>query len=116
MRFARCTLDRSIQPQRRQWHPTSVLLPGKSHGLRSLVGYCPWGHKESDTTERLHFSLSLLVITLNINGLSSSNDRIFFKKRKQTSKEKTQEPIIYCVQGTHFRTRDKCLIMDYHPK
>ena len=36
---------------RRQWHPTPVLLPGKSHGQRSLVGYSPWGHKESDTTE-----------------------------------------------------------------
>ena len=33
----------------------SVLLPGKSHGWRSLVGYSPWGHKELDTTERLHF-------------------------------------------------------------
>ena len=31
--------------------PTPVLLPGKSHGQRSLVGYSPWGHKESDTTE-----------------------------------------------------------------
>ena len=40
---------------RRQWHPTPVLLPGKSHGRRSLVGYSPWGRKESDTTERLHF-------------------------------------------------------------
>ena len=36
---------------RRQWHPTPVVLPGKSHGWRSLVGYSPWGHKESDTTE-----------------------------------------------------------------
>ena len=46
--------------QRRQWHPTPVILPGKSHGWRSLVGCSPWGHKESDTTERLcfHFSLS----------------------------------------------------------
>ena len=40
------------------WHPTPVLLPGKSHGWRSLVGYSPWGRTESDTTERLHFSLS----------------------------------------------------------
>ena len=39
----------------RQWHPTPVLLPGKSHGLRSLVGCSPWGLEESDTTERLHF-------------------------------------------------------------
>ena len=45
--------------QRRQWHPTPVLLPGKSHGRRSLVGYSPWGRWESDTTERLHFHLSL---------------------------------------------------------
>ena len=44
---------------RRQWHPTPVLLPGKSHGWKSLVGYSPWGHKESDTTERLHFHFSL---------------------------------------------------------
>ena len=34
--------------QRRQWHPTPVLLPRKSHGWRSLVGCSPWGHKESD--------------------------------------------------------------------
>ena len=47
---------------RRQWHPTPVLLPQKSHGRRSLVGCSPWGRKESDTTERLpfHFSLSCI--------------------------------------------------------
>ena len=45
--------------QRRQWHPTPVLLPGKSHGRRSLVGCSPWGRYESDTTERLHFYFSL---------------------------------------------------------
>ena len=44
---------------RRQWHPTPVLLPGKSHGWRSLVGCSPWGRQESDTTERLHFHFSL---------------------------------------------------------
>ena len=37
------------------WQPTPVFLPGESHGRRSLVGYCPWGCKESDATERLHF-------------------------------------------------------------
>ena len=35
----------------RKWQPTPVLLPGKFHGLRSLVGYSPWGYKESDMTE-----------------------------------------------------------------
>ena len=42
-------------PWRRKWQFTPVLLPGKSHGQRSLVGCSPWGHKELDTTERLHF-------------------------------------------------------------
>ena len=36
----------------RAWQPTPVFLTGESHGQRSLVGYSPWGHKESDTTER----------------------------------------------------------------
>ena len=40
---------------RRQWHPTPVLLPGKSHGWRSLVGGSPWGRWGSDMTERLDF-------------------------------------------------------------
>ena len=39
--------------------PPPVLLPGKSHGWRSLVGCSPWGRYESDTTERLHFDFSL---------------------------------------------------------
>ena len=47
---------------RRQWPPTPVLLPGKSHGWRSLVGCSPWGCEESDTTEQLHFHFSLLCI------------------------------------------------------
>ena len=47
---------------RRQWHPTPVLLPGKSHGWRSLVGCSPWGRWESDTTERLHFHFLLSCI------------------------------------------------------
>ena len=48
--------------RRRQWQPTPVLLPGESHGRRSLVGCSPWGHKESDMTERLHFHFSLSCI------------------------------------------------------
>ena len=45
-----------------KWQPTPVFLPGKSHGQRSLVGYSPCGQKESDITERLHFtSLSLFI-------------------------------------------------------
>ena len=48
--------------RRRQWHPTPILLPGKSHGWRSLVGCCLWGCTELDTTKRLHFHFSLSYI------------------------------------------------------
>ena len=41
-------------PWRRKWQSTPELLPGKSHGQRSLIGYTPWSRKESDMTERLH--------------------------------------------------------------
>ena len=47
---------------RRQRHPTPVLLPGKSHGRRSLEGCSPWGRWGSDTTERLRFHFSLSCI------------------------------------------------------
>ena len=44
-------------PWRRAWQPTPVFLPGESHGQRRLVGYSPWGRKESDMTEELTLSL-----------------------------------------------------------
>ena len=47
-------------PWRRAGQPTPVFLPGESHGQRSLVGYSPWGFKESDTTQRLTFSFKIL--------------------------------------------------------
>ena len=47
---------------RRWWHPTPVLLPGKSHGRRSLVSCSLWGREESDMTEHLHFHFSLSCI------------------------------------------------------
>ena len=46
----------------RQWRPTPVLLPGKSHGRKSLVGCSLWSRSESDTTERLHFHFSLSCV------------------------------------------------------
>ena len=57
-------------PWRRKWQPTPVLFPGESHGQRSLVGYSPWGRKESDTTEQLHFlSFFLSLIISDIEHL-----------------------------------------------
>ena len=48
--------------RRRQWNPTPVLLPRKSHGRRSLVSCSPWGRQESDKTQQLHFHFSLSCI------------------------------------------------------
>ena len=52
-RHMRCMFDPWVGkiPWRRKWQPTSLFLPGESHGQRSLAGYSPWGHRESDTTE-----------------------------------------------------------------
>ena len=63
-KLAHCLLHENGfgQKRRRQWHPTPVLLPGKSYGQRNLVGCSPWGWEESDMTERLHFHFSLLCI------------------------------------------------------
>ena len=59
---------------RRKWQPTPVLLPGKSHRRRSMVGYSPWGHKEVDTAERLH---CLLLGSSRARILGGS--RIYFR-------------------------------------
>ena len=64
--YTRCKMIMAIKLvstsiRRRQWQPTPVLLPGKSHGWRSLVGCCLRGRIESDTTERLHVQFSLFM-------------------------------------------------------
>ena len=51
-------------PWRREWLPSPVFLPGESHGLRSLVGYSPWGHKKLDRIERLPLSFSNFTTNL----------------------------------------------------
>ena len=49
---------------RRAWLPTPVFLPGEFHGQRSLMGCSPWGHKESDTTERLTHNASPILLSI----------------------------------------------------
>ena len=56
-------------PLEKEMATTPVLLPGKSHGCRSLVGYSPWDHKESDTTEQLQFLSFSEVSTVIIPNL-----------------------------------------------
>ena len=57
-----------------KWQPTAVFLPGKFHGQRSLTGYSPWGHRESDMTELtrmhvLHLSMFLFQTSLWIKWM-----------------------------------------------
>ena len=54
-------------PLEKEMATTPVLLPGKFHGWRSLVGYSPWGHEESDTTEQFHFHLNGDIGSVHIN-------------------------------------------------
>ena len=77
-------------PWRRKWHPTPVLLPGKSHGQRNLVGYSPWSRKQSDTTKWLHFLLLGATATLSLFPLCldcMKVSRIFIRELLQ-SKER----------------------------
>ena len=60
-----------LEVWRRQWHPTPVLLPGKSHGWRSLVGCSLWGQWELEVTGWLHFHFSLSCIGEGNNNHSS---------------------------------------------
>ena len=55
-------------PWRRKWQPTPVLLPGKFHGQRTLVGYSLWGCKELDTTEQFHFLVGVRMESRQISG------------------------------------------------
>ena len=74
----------------RQWHPTPVLLPGKSHGRRSLVGSSPQGCQESDTTEQLH---SLIHIAEKFEVLLGRNkEKWILVWHQQISWMKTKLP------------------------
>ena len=65
-------------PWRRKWQPTPVLLAGKFHGWRNLVGYTPRGHKESDTTEQLYFLSQTVSKSHSVTvKITTSQRRIF---------------------------------------
>ena len=72
--FRRCRFNTWVRkiPWRRKWQPTLVFLPGKPHWQRCLVGYSPWGHKESETTSRLNNNNS------NVGMLLGHLIKIFF--------------------------------------
>ena len=98
-------------PCSRKWQPTSVFLPGKFHGQWSLVGYNPWGHRESDMTEQMstehtHIikykprSQLLVAISKCINLtyiLKASIHRICIKTRWRASKERNFNTEFYTL-------------------
>ena len=69
--------------QRRQWHPTPVLLPGKSHGQRSLVGCSPWGRWESDTQSRTHWATLFSLFTFTYWRRKSQPTPVFLPGESQ---------------------------------
>ena len=94
--------------RRRQWHPIPVLLPGKSHGRRSLVGCSPWGHEESDTTAT---SLSLSLIYCYTRKLQVKNKVMQRTKTRHittvtkgitrnNNRHKARRQSISCVRGS----------------
>ena len=96
-------------PWRRKCQPPPVFLPGESHGQRSLVGYSPWGHKELDTTEWLHFHFHTLFpsgcINLHFNNSTNAKFRHKLKKVGKTTRpfgfDLNQIPYCYTVEVTN---------------
>ena len=69
-------------PLRRKWQPTLGFLPKESHRERSLVGYSPWGCRESDMTERLthtHTHIIITIITTIITTIQLDYHNQYFK-------------------------------------
>ena len=69
-------------PWRREWQPTLVLLPGESHGLRSLAGYSSRSHKESETTKQLTLSLLSPNAICRFNVIPIKSTMAFFTERE----------------------------------
>ena len=83
-------------PWRREWQPIPVLWPGEVHGQRSLGGYSPWGHKESDTTEQLSLSLwAFLVGQLVKNPPAMQETPVRFLGREDPLEEGIGYPLQY---------------------
>ena len=89
-------------PWRRKWQSTPALLPGKSHGWRSLTGYSPWGRKESDTTERLHFHCHTPCnVIINIDYIACAVYYILINCLVDTQQFLPQSPSSFCLSHHH---------------
>ena len=100
--------------RRRQWHPTPALLPGKSHGRRSLEGYSPWDRWGSDMTERRHFHFSLSCIgegngnPLQCSCLENLRDRgAWWAAVYGVAQSRTPLKILSSSSSSNTNTRDR---------
>ena len=82
-------------PWRREWKPTPVFWPGKSHGQRSLVGYSPWSHKELDMTEWLIHTHSINIMTYLFQSTHVYMVSNFSRSINIGTKNKTMEWSLY---------------------
>ena len=88
---------------RRKWQPTPVCLPGKSHGWSSLAGYSPWGLKESEMTELLHFHFSWYIFKIKLKKIQyyaaivndACEDKLFMLNEKASITVIFRNPINY---------------------
>ena len=94
---------------RRKWQPPPVFLPGESHAQRSLVGYCPWGCKESDTTEYMSTLLTLLNLWSMVRGNRSDGKRgePALPGKRNRDWERISQAVIDC-SGTFWKILSLC--------
>ena len=85
-----CSEGKEIAP------PTLVLLPGESHGWRSLMGYSPWGRNESDTTERLHSLIHSLQRVKNPSATQETRVRFLGQEDPLEKKIATHSRVLAC--------------------
>ena len=79
-RLKRCEFDPWVGKilWTRKWQPTPVILPGKFHGQRSLAGYSPWAHKQSDMTERAHTHKHTLLLLFYVSIPNTKDKAMLF--------------------------------------
>ena len=84
----------------RKWQSTPALLPEKSHGRRSLKGYNPWGHKESDTTERLHLTFTDTLYGFNNDTkVQYAGEYLAISPAGEESPDLEHLPVSVCFPG-----------------